>query len=70
MPALGCLFNKYFREYTEKVKTDAFYSKFYQVMFIKKSQWLGDLILLSKFALTEEPGAAVTILVLDLIVLL
>lgn len=67
---LCCLFDKYFREYTEKVKTDAFYNKWYEEMFRKKSQGLGDFILLSKFALTEEPGAAITILVLDFIVLL
>lgn len=39
-------------------------------MFMKKSQGLGDLIFLSKFALIEEPGAAVTILVLCLMVML
>lgn len=39
-------------------------------MFRKKSQGLRDLILSSKFALTEEPGAAITILVSDFIVLL
>lgn len=39
-------------------------------MFMKKSQGLVDLILLLKFALAEEPHAAVTILGLDLTVLL
>lgn len=36
-------------------------------MFMNKSQWLADLILLSKCELPEEPGAAETVLVLDLI---
>jgi len=42
----------------------------YEEIFMKKSQGFGDLTLWSKFALAEEPGAAVTTLVFDLIVLL
>lgn len=45
-------------------------SKMYEEMFMKTSQGLGDLMLLTKFAPTEEVDAGVTTLVLDLIVLL
>lgn len=45
-------------------------SKMYEEMFMRPSQGLGDFMLLAKFAPTEEADAAVTTLVLDLIVLL
>lgn len=45
-------------------------SKMYEEVFMRTSQELGDLMLLTKFAPTEEADAAVTTLVLDLIALL